>query len=64
MAMTNAANQAAWYQTFLVELGYSVNDPIPLHGHNKGAIVLRLGGPSAKACLGGGSLDHLMEAKR
>ena len=26
--------------------------------------VLRLGGPSAKARLGGGSLDHLMEAKR
>ena len=26
--------------------------------------LLRLGGPSAKACLGGGSLDHLMEAKR
>ena len=25
--------------------------------------LLRLGGPSAKACLGGGSLDHLMEAK-
>ena len=25
--------------------------------------VLRLGGPSAKARLGGGSLDHLMEAK-
>ena len=26
--------------------------------------LLRLGGPSAKARLGGGSLDHLMEAKR
>ena len=25
-------------------------------------MVLRLGGPSAKVCLGGGSLDHLMEA--
>ena len=25
--------------------------------------LLRLSGPSAKACLGGGSLDHLMEAK-
>ena len=25
--------------------------------------LLRLGGPSAKARLGGGSLDHLMEAK-
>ena len=28
------------------------------------AEVLRLDGPSAKARLGGGSLDHLMEAKR
>ena len=26
-------------------------------------LVLRLGGPSAKARLGRGSLDHLMEAK-
>ena len=26
--------------------------------------VLRLSGPSAKVRLGGGSLDHLMEAKR
>ena len=29
-----------------------------------GTALLRLGGPSAKARLGGGSLDHLMEAKR
>ena len=42
MAMTDAANQAAWYQSFLAELGYSVNDPIPLHGDNKGAIDLAL----------------------
>ena len=42
MAMTNAANQAAWYQSFLTELGYKVNDPIPLHGDNKGAIDLAL----------------------
>ena len=42
MAMTDATNQAAWYQSFLVELGYSVNDPIPLHGDNKGAIDLAL----------------------
>jgi hypothetical protein len=34
MAMTDAANQAAWYQSFLMELGYSVNNPIPLHGDN------------------------------
>ena len=42
MAMTNAANQAAWYQSFLTELGYKVNDPIPLQGDNKGAIDLAL----------------------
>ncbi len=42
MAMTNAANQGAWYQSFLMELGYSVDDPIPLHGDNKGAIDLAL----------------------
>src|SRR5712692_7010191 len=42
MAMTNAANQAAWYRSFLTELGYSVDDPIPLHGDNKGAIDLAL----------------------
>ncbi len=42
MAMTDAANQAAWYQSFLMELGYSVDDPIPLHSDNKGAIDLAL----------------------
>jgi hypothetical protein len=42
MAMTDAANQAAWYRSFLTELGYSVDDPIPLHGDNKGAIDLAL----------------------
>src|SRR5258708_19593853 len=42
MAMTDAANQAAWYQSFLTELGYSVDEPIPLHGDNKGAIDLAL----------------------
>ena len=42
MAMTDAANQAAWYQSFLTELGYKVDDPIPLHGDNKGAIDLAL----------------------
>jgi hypothetical protein len=42
MAMTEAANQATWYQSFLTELGYSINDPIPLHGDNKGAIDLAL----------------------
>jgi len=42
MAMTDAANQAAWYRSFLSELGYTVDDPIPLHGDNKGAIDLAL----------------------
>jgi hypothetical protein len=42
MAMTNAANQAAWYESFLTELGYEVDDPIPLHGDNKGTIDLAL----------------------
>ena len=42
MALTDAANQAAWYHSFLEELGYSVDDPIPLHGDNKGAIDLAL----------------------
>jgi hypothetical protein len=42
MAMTDAANQAAWYQSFLLELRYKVDDPIPLHGDNKGAIDLAL----------------------
>jgi len=42
MAMTDAANQAIWYRSFLVELGFSVDDPIPLHGDNKGAIDLAL----------------------
>jgi len=32
MAMTDVGNQAAWYQGFLKELGYSVDDPIPIHG--------------------------------
>ena len=42
MAMADAANQAAWYHSFLEELGYTVDDPIPLHGDNKGAIDLAL----------------------
>ena len=40
MAMTDAANQAAWYCSFLMELEYSVDDLIPLHGDNKGAVDL------------------------
>jgi hypothetical protein len=42
MAMTDAANQAIWYQGFLQELGYSIDNPIPIHGDNKGAIDLAL----------------------
>ena len=42
MAMTDDANQAAWYQSFLTELGYKVDNPIPLHGDNKGAIDFTL----------------------
>ena len=42
MAMTDTTNQAAWYQSFLMELGYKVNNPIPLHRDNKGAIDLAL----------------------
>jgi hypothetical protein len=42
MAMTDTANQVAWYRSFLAELGYSVDDPIPIHGENKGAIDLAL----------------------
>jgi hypothetical protein len=42
MAMADAANQAAWYRSFLEELRYTVDDPIPLHGDNKGAIDLAL----------------------
>jgi hypothetical protein len=40
MAMTNAANQGIWYRSFLMELGYTVDEPILLHGDNKGAIDL------------------------
>ena len=42
MAKTDAAYQAAWYQSFLTELGYKVNNPILLHGDNKGANDLAL----------------------
>src|SRR5258707_4524919 len=42
MAMTDAANQAAWYWSFLMELRYFVDNRIPLHGDNKGAIDLAL----------------------
>jgi hypothetical protein len=40
MALADAANQAAWYRSFLSELGYEVSVSIPLHGNNKGAVDL------------------------
>ena len=42
MAMADAGNQAACYHSFLEELGYACDDPIPLHSDNKGAIDLAL----------------------
>ena len=42
MALANAANQAVWYQGFLKELGYTIEDTVPLHGDNKGAVDLAL----------------------
>jgi len=40
MAMTDTSNQGIWYRSFLTELGYTVDEPIPLHGGNKGTIDL------------------------
>ena len=40
--MADTANQAAWYRSFLTELGYTFDAPIQLHGDNKGAIDLAL----------------------
>ena len=40
MAMTDAANQGVWYRSFLMELGYTVDEPILLHSDNKGAMDL------------------------
>ena len=40
MALTDAGNQATWYQSFYSELGYNVEDPILLHGDNKGSVDL------------------------
>jgi hypothetical protein len=42
MALADAANQAAWYQSFLTKIGYEVSDSIPLYGDNKGAVDLVL----------------------
>ena len=40
MAMTDASNQGVWYRSFFTELGYTAEEPIPLHGDNKGTIDL------------------------
>jgi hypothetical protein len=42
MAQVDAANQAAWYRSILSELGYLVDNPIPIHCDNKGAVDLAL----------------------
>ena len=42
MALANAANQAVWYVGFLRELGYTIEDTVPLHDGNKGAVDLAL----------------------
>jgi hypothetical protein len=42
MAMSEAANQATWYQSYLEELGYLIQDLIPMHCDNKGAVDLVL----------------------
>ena len=42
MAMTDAANQATWYRSLLSELGYTVDNPIPIYRDNKGTIDLAL----------------------
>ena len=40
--MAEAGNQARWYRMFLEELGYDLQNPIPLHADNKGAVDLAL----------------------
>ena len=40
MAMTDASNQGVWYRSFFTELGYTIEEPILLHGDNKGTIDL------------------------
>jgi hypothetical protein len=42
MALAEASNQAMWYCSYLLELGYETPDSIPLHSDNKGAIDLAL----------------------
>ena len=40
MAMTDTSNQGVWYRSFFTELGYTIDEPILLHGDNKGTIDL------------------------
>jgi len=40
MALSEASNQAFWYRSFMGELCFSVEDPVPLHCDNKGAVDL------------------------
>ena len=42
MALTEASNQSAWYQAFLLKLGYETPDLIPLYRDNKGTVDLVL----------------------
>ena len=42
ISLAEAANQAAWYRTFLEELGYEITSPIQLHCDNKGAVDLAI----------------------
>jgi hypothetical protein len=42
MVLTDMANQAAWYHSFLIELSYDISNPIPLHSDNKGTVNLAL----------------------
>jgi hypothetical protein len=42
MVLTDTANQATWYRSFLIKLSYDISNPIPLHGDNKGTVDLAL----------------------
>jgi hypothetical protein len=42
MALAEAGNQATWYRMFLKELGYEVQNSIPLSSNNHGSIKLTL----------------------
>jgi hypothetical protein len=42
MQLADAGNQAKWYRMFMEELGYEVNDPVPIIEDNKGAVDLSL----------------------